>query len=108
MESPVSAQAALLQALTEGRAFGVELAERVEKRTNGKIKVGPGRLYPALRSLEKAGLVESVEGEPLEVRRGRPRRYYKLTADGVRAANAQRVSIASLFRVVLGVAGRGV
>ena len=102
MESPLTAKAAILQVLMDGEAFGLEIAERVRERTEGKIELGPGSLYPALKGLERSGLLESWNGPPLEQRGGRPRRYYKLTADGVRAAHGQRASILQLLRLSLG------
>lgn len=97
MESPVTAKAALLQALISGPGFGLDLIERVKKQTNGSVVLGQGSVYPALRDLEADGLLESYEGEPLPERGGRPRRYYKLTALGQRAAVEQRDVVFGLF-----------
>jgi PadR family transcriptional regulator PadR len=97
MEPPLTAKAALLQALVQGEGFGLELIERVKERTNGEILLHQGSVYPALRALEREGLVESYEGEPLPERGGRPRRYYHLTAEGARAAMGQREAILGLI-----------
>jgi PadR family transcriptional regulator PadR len=85
--SPVTARAALLQALCSGPGFGLELIDRVEQRTDGRVKLGQGSIYPALRAMEREGLLESYEcAEASAERGGRPRRYYRLTAEGQRAA----------------------
>jgi PadR family transcriptional regulator PadR len=97
MDTPVTARAALLQALVQGKGFGLELIARVEHRTQGRIKLGQGSVYPALRDLEDEGLVQSWDGEPLPERGGRPRRYYELTAEGRRAALEHRDAVAGLF-----------
>ena len=97
MEPPVSAKAALLQALIRGEGYGLDLIKRVEDRTKGKVKLHQGNVYPALRDLEADGLVKSYESEPLPERGGRPRRYYKLTAAGQRAALQQSEAVAGLF-----------
>jgi PadR family transcriptional regulator PadR len=97
MDAPVSAKAALLQALVSGPGFGLDLIERVKKQTNGKLVLGQGSVYPALRELEREGLLESYEGEPTPERGGRPRRYYKLNALGAKAAVEQREVIFGLF-----------
>lgn len=86
MESPVSAKAALLQALITGPGFGLDLIERVKERTKGAVSLHQGSIYPALRALEREGLLRSWDGETTPERGGRPRRYYELTAEGRRAA----------------------
>ncbi len=97
MDTPVTARAALLQALIQGKGFGLELIDRVKERTKGAIKLGQGSVYPALRDLEHEGLVRSWDGEPLAERGGRPRRYYELTAQGRRTAVEQHEAVAGLF-----------
>jgi PadR family transcriptional regulator PadR len=97
VESPLSARAALLAALITGKGFGLELIERVRTTTKGLVQLNEGSVYPALRALERSGFVRSFEGEPLPDRGGRPRRYYELTADGLRQARAHREGLAPLF-----------
>jgi PadR family transcriptional regulator, regulatory protein PadR len=101
MDVPVSAKAALLQALLDGPSYGLELIARVQERTKGKIKLGDTSTYPALRSMEREGLLKSWEGEPLPERGGRPRRYYELTAEGRRAATGDKETVAGLFGIVV-------
>jgi PadR family transcriptional regulator PadR len=100
MESPITAKAALLQALVQGEGYGLDLIERVRKRTHGRVALGQGSVYPALRDLENEGLVKSYEADALPERGGRPRRYYKLTASGQRAALADTRAVASLFAIL--------
>ncbi len=97
MDAPLSAKAALLQALISGPGYGLDLIDRVKKRTNGKLELGQGSVYPALREMEREGMVKSYEGEPMPERGGRPRRYYKLTAEGTREAMTQRRAVVGLF-----------
>ena len=94
---PVSARTALLQALTGGPGYGLELVDRVTERTGGRMVVGQGTLYPTLWDLEEEGLVTSYETEPLPERGGRPRKYYELTANGLREAGEERVLGRLLF-----------
>lgn len=84
---PVTARAALLQALLDGPGYGLELTERIAARTNGRVALRDGSVYPALRAMEREGLLRSWESAPLPDRGGRPRRYYELTAEGRRAAH---------------------
>lgn len=77
-EPPGSVRDAILRVLAAGPSFGLEIIERVKTITNGVLVLGQGSVYPALRTLEDEGLLESYEGEPLPERGGRPRRYYRL------------------------------
>ncbi len=93
----MSARAALLQALISGDGYGLELIERVREKSKGAVVLHQGSIYPALRALEDEGFVRSYDGEPLPERAGRPRRYYKLTAAGRRAALETREAVVGLF-----------
>jgi PadR family transcriptional regulator PadR len=100
----IDTKVALLQALIQGESYGLELIERVKDATRGQVKLLQGRVYPALRELEAEGLLESYDGEPLPERGGRPRRYYKLTAEGRRAAREDARAILGLVKPALGAA----
>lgn len=102
MSPTLDTRTALLQALVQGESYGLELIERVSNDTNGKLKVLQGRVYPVLRQLETDGLLESYDGPPMSERGGRPRRYYKLTAKGLRAAREEARALMGLFRPALG------
>ena len=78
----------------------MELVSRVSERTGGKLQLGSGSVYPALRELEREGLVASREADPLPERGGRPRRYYNLTAAGSRVLRETRAVIRGLFELV--------
>ena len=98
MESPVTAKAALLQALISGEGYGLDLIERVRLRTRAAVLLNQGNVYPALRNLEAEGLIESFErAELTDTRAGRPRRYYRLTAKGARVATQQREAMFGLL-----------
>lgn len=97
MESPITTRAALLQSLIRGPGFGLELIDRVKEHTKGRVKLHQGTIYPLLRDMEAEGLLESFESEPMPERGGRPRRYYKLTAEGARVATEHRETAIGLF-----------
>jgi len=82
-----------------GEAYGLELIERIHEQTQGAVQLLQGRVYPVLRELEKEGLVKSYETEPLPERGGRPRRYYRITAEGRRAAEQDRKALTSILRI---------
>jgi PadR family transcriptional regulator PadR len=58
-------------------------------------RVARGALYTALERLEQKGCLRSALGDPLPERGGRPRRYFTVTASGLRALRQVR-------RVLLG------
>ena len=100
MDAPVSAKAALLQALGVGPGFGLDLIERVRERTNGLVELHQGSIYPALRALKNDGLVHTWTGECAE-QGGRPRRYYELTAEGRQRVEQDRRALAGLYNLRL-------
>ena len=65
----------------EEDAYGVAIRESIEERTGRTVS--SGAIYTTLGRLEERGLVSSDE-RPAPGR-GRPRRYYALTAGGARA-----------------------
>ena len=93
----VNAKTALLQVLMSGDGYGLDLIERVKESTGGKVTLGQGTIYPALRELERDGFVESYEGETVPERAGRPRIYYRITGEGRRAAFEEREAASGLF-----------
>lgn len=97
MDTPVSARTAILMSLMGGRGFGLEIIERVRERTSGRICLNEGSVYPALKSLEREGLLRGFDGAPLPERGGRPRRYYELTGEGLEVAREQRTALLELL-----------
>jgi PadR family transcriptional regulator, regulatory protein PadR len=62
--------------------YGYQIAKLIEVQTKDVDIMKQGALYPVLRSLEAAGLLQS-EVEPSVS--GPPRRYYKITVSGRQA-----------------------
>ncbi|WP_373692110.1 PadR family transcriptional regulator [Corallococcus sp. AS-1-6] len=93
----LSASAAILAELMHGDGYGLDLMERVTQRSKGQVTLTSGNTYPALRQLEADGLVTSREGDASSDRGGRPRVYYRLTAEGRRAATTQQQGLLALL-----------
>lgn len=98
----VDTKTALLLALAEGDSFGLDLIERVKNNSNGLITIQQGRVYPVLKELEENGFLVSYDGEAVSERGGRPRRYYRLTAKGVRSARERAHAVVALTKFALG------
>ena len=76
----------LLSVLRGAPAHGYAVVERLAEVSEGAFRLGEGTVYPALRRLEKAGLLRS-SWTRFE---GRERRVYEVTAKGERALAGQR------------------
>ena len=96
METPITAKAALLQALLEGPGYPAELVTRVEDRTNGQVKLGQGSVYPALKKFVEEGLVETYKARVPTDPSEQPHDFYSLTADGKKLAQTQRKTLVGL------------
>ncbi|WP_261663356.1 PadR family transcriptional regulator [Deinococcus sp. Marseille-Q6407] len=72
----------LLTILERQPLYGFAIIQEARARTDGYFDFREGSLYPALHRLEKAGLLSTHDGET--GRNGKPRKYYALTAEGVR------------------------
>jgi PadR family transcriptional regulator PadR len=101
MDSPITAEAAILAVLfVRKRSFGLEIIDAVREQTKGLVKLNEGAVYPKLRAMEADGLLRAFNGEGPPSRGGRPRRYYELTAEGLRIARAQHEGLKGLLRKV--------
>ena len=88
----------LLSLAAEDR-HGLGIAADVKAFTGGRLVLGPGTLYGTIKRLLDAGMVEDL-GSPADD--DPRRRYYRITAKGRRALEAETEGLAS----VLGVARR--
>ena len=65
----------VLMAFLNGEMCGIDVAAFVEKKTRGRVKLGPGTLYTLLNKFQDEALIEEIDVE------GR-KRTYRLTAKG--------------------------
>jgi PadR family transcriptional regulator PadR len=70
----------LLRLLAQREMYGYELAKTVQAVTRNEIRLGEGVMYPLLHGLELQGLLRSRRQSV----GGRPRIYYRATAQGRR------------------------
>lgn len=75
---------AILSILTkQNELYGLQISKTIELKSQGKLQISFGSLYPALKRLEARKLVKSHWGEEeSEDRNGARRRYYKITDSG--------------------------
>ena len=70
----------VLHLLSSGEAYGYEIVTKLSERTRGALEITDGTLYPVLYRLERGGFV-TVRWETPQ--RGVPRKYYRLTREGI-------------------------
>src|SRR5215211_5807505 len=78
-----------LKALALQPMHGWGIGQRIQDISRGALEVNQGSLYPALQRLEHRGLITSDWGT---TENGRRARYYRLTAAGRRALDAEVAS----------------
>ena len=88
----------ILSVLSDGPRHGYAIAREIERRSAEALKMGEGALYPALRALERDGLVVS-RWETLPS--GPARRAYTLT-DAGQARLAQQIEVWRKFSQAVG------
>jgi len=86
----------MLSVLRLGKeAYGVPIATEIAHKTGREML--QGSVYAVLERLEAKGLVTSRLGEATSQRGGRAKRYFKLTAEGVREVHATQGALESLW-----------
>jgi DNA-binding PadR family transcriptional regulator len=77
----------VLGILAEGESYGYAILQRITELSGGELEWSDGMLYPLLHRLERLGHVESQWGTSPS---GRPRRHYRLSAQGAAMLAEQR------------------
>jgi PadR family transcriptional regulator PadR len=88
--------AVLLAILQIEDAYAVPIRALLEERTGRPV--ARGALYTALERLEAKGCLKSRMADPTDERGGKPRRYFNLTPQGLRALKATHGAFANLTR----------
>ena len=77
-------------------AYAVPIRELIEQRTGRPV--ARGALYTGLDRLEGKGCLKSRMGDPSDERGGKARRYYSVTAAGMKALRATHDAFSSLTK----------
>lgn len=91
--SPLEFQ--ILLCLAGGPSHGYAIGRDLQERSDGRVDPTTGALYHALRRLEDGGLVEpapEARGADEDARR----RYFRITAEGRRAAREEAAYLESV------------
>ena len=71
----------LLSLLSEGDRYGYDIIRELAARSENVFQMREGSLYPVLHRMEGAGLVKSYRKE---AENGKSRKYYSITAGGIK------------------------
>jgi DNA-binding PadR family transcriptional regulator len=77
-------------------AYGVPISQEIEERIGREVAIGS--VYAALERLEKKGLVRSELGEATPERGGRAKRYFRVTAHGLREVRETQRALVNLWQ----------
>ena len=94
-------QIVLVAVLRQGEdAYGRSILRAVEEAFEGSRTIAAGAVYSTLDRLEVKGLLASRLAEGTADRGGRKRRFYRMTANGLRALNEARSMLESLWKSI--------
>jgi PadR family transcriptional regulator, regulatory protein PadR len=77
-------------------AYGVPITREIEQRSRREVALGS--VYAALERLEEKGLVTSRLGDPTAARGGRAKRFFRVTAQGLRDIRETQRALVNLWR----------
>lgn len=78
----------------EHRAYGVTVRQEIQVRTGREVSIGA--VYATLERLQAKGYVQSFHGDPTPERGGRSKRFFRITAEGVKAVNRTHCALQSM------------
>ncbi|MDX6744921.1 PadR family transcriptional regulator [Actinocorallia sp. A-T 12471] len=87
----------VLAALQDGPLHGYAIIKRAESDSGGRVRLAVGTLYGALDRLAERGLIALDHEETVN---GRPRRYFRLTDDGLTTLQAEAARLEAAAHLV--------
>lgn len=79
----------ILLTLAAGERHGYGIMQEVAAQTEGRLRLGPGTLYGAIKRMLAAGWIEELDERPDPALDDQRRRYYRLTDLGRRTLHAE-------------------
>jgi DNA-binding PadR family transcriptional regulator len=77
-------------------AYGVTIARELEEHTHREVVIAS--VYATLERLQERGLVTSRMGDATPERGGRAKRYFQITADGIREVRDARRALTKMWK----------
>ncbi len=79
----------ILLAMGDEERHGYGIMQEVAQLTEGQMQLGPGTLYRSIQRMVADGLIGESKERPVPELDDERRRYYRLTAYGLRVATAE-------------------
>ena len=89
----------ILLVLADGEKHGYAIMQEVITHTGGKLRLGPGTLYGAIKRLLEDDLIKESAERPDPDHDDERRRYYRLTEFGQRVAAAEAARLQELVQL---------
>lgn len=89
----------ILLSLAEADLHGTAIMEDVLERTEGQIRLWPGKLYGSLAEIANDELIAEVEPPPDAPTEGGKRRFYTITEKGRAALRDEADRLADFVRL---------
>jgi len=89
----------ILLSLADQERHGYGIMQEVEAMTEGRIQMGPGTLYGAIKRMLAADLIEESDERPDPEQDDERRRYYRLTGLGRRILSFETQRLTDLVNV---------
>jgi PadR family transcriptional regulator, regulatory protein PadR len=80
--------------LSDG-AYGVPISREIEQQSRRPVSMAS--IYAALTRLENKGFIRSEMGDPTSERGGRAKKYFKVTASGLREVREVKGTLARMW-----------
>jgi len=77
-------------------AYGVPISREIKERASRSVTFGS--LYATLERLQEKGLISSELGEPTPERGGRAKKYFRVTAKGLREVRVTQRALLKLWQ----------
>jgi DNA-binding PadR family transcriptional regulator len=88
----------VLLALADGEKHGYAIIKEIARRTDGKVELRTGTLYPLIRRCLDERFIEESTQRPDPSLDDERRRYYRLTERGRAVANAEADRLTETLR----------
>ncbi len=89
----------ILELLSGEKMYGYQLIQELDVRSGGVFRMKEGTLYPVLYRLEDSKYIESFWEQENE-RRSVPRKYYRITSEGLAALQGMKTELDTLFTAI--------
>jgi DNA-binding PadR family transcriptional regulator len=93
-----AAEFQVLVALADGEKHGYAIGKEVTTRTGGEVQLRAATLYTVIKRLLDNGFIDESATRPDPALDDERRRYYRLTARGRRAAEAEALRMETTAR----------